>query len=117
METENKKSLKEKADDLKWWAKCKCTDAKIWCKNHKAEIITLAPVLISGTIELVKIVAKKGTVKEEQHLKDEYIYDRSNGHYYELRRKIKSSEWQMIDHRKREGEMLGDILQDMRLLK
>jgi hypothetical protein len=56
-------------------------------------------------------------VKQEAHLKDEYIYDRSNGHYYELRRKIKSSEWQMIDQRKREGEMLGDILQDMRLLK
>ena len=77
----------------------------------------MVPVLVSGTIELVKIVAKSKNTGEEKRLKENYIYDRSAGHYYELKRQPTASEWMSIDHRKSDGEMLGDILDDMRILK
>lgn len=95
----------------------KLQKAKDFWNNHKKEICTLLPVFIGAGIELVKIAAKRSVMREEQHLKDDYIYDRSMGHYYELRRKPNSSEWIQIDQRKQEGETLGCILQDMGMLK
>jgi hypothetical protein len=117
MEENYKETLGDKLNKIEDRARWKFSDAKEWRKNHKAEIITLTPVLISAAVELIKIAAKRGTINEERHLKDNYVYDRSAGHYLEVRRKPKSSEWLMIDQRRREGEVLGDILQDMRLLK
>lgn len=100
-------------DKVKW----KIQDAKDWCHEHKEVVIALAPCMIGGAVELIKVMARKGNINEEKRLKDNYVYDRSVGHYYELRRKPKNSEWVQIDHRKGLGEPLGDILQDMRLLK
>jgi hypothetical protein len=112
-----KRSFKEKIDDLKWDAKQKYYRTKDWCRDHTTEAVGLATVLISGSIELIRVVSKNKNNKEEKQLKENYIYDRSAGHYYELKRQPKSSEWLMIDHRKAEGECLGDILSDMRILK
>jgi hypothetical protein len=117
MEENYKETLGDKLNKIGDHARWKFSDAKEWCNNHKAEIISLTPVLVSAAVELTKIAAKRGTINEERHLKDDYIYDRSMGHYWELRRKPKQSEQLMIDQRRREGEPLGGILQDMRLLK
>lgn len=77
----------------------------------------LGPVLVTGVVELVKITSRNARVDEERQLKERYIYDRRTGHYYALRRKLRSSEWIEIDERKRSGESLGVILRDMRVLK
>lgn len=98
-------------------AKRRFEDVKDYCSEHKEVVIALAPCVIGGAVEMVKVIARKGNINEEKRLKDNYIYDRSAGHYYELRRKPKNSEWVQIDHRKQLGESLGDILNDMRLLK
>lgn len=91
---------------------------KEWCSDNKEAIIALAPTLIAGSIELIKIAARKGYVAEEKRLKDNYIYDRMNGHYYELCRKPTVKEWLMIDERRNRGfESVGNILLDMKLLK
>lgn len=114
---EEKKTLQERLEDAKLEMKWRYQLAREWCSKHKAEIVVFGPVIISGVVEVIKITTKKHNVNEEKRLKDNYIYDRSQGHYYELRRKLKSSEWLLIDQRKREGESLGQILQDMRVLK
>lgn len=103
-------TFKEKAQ-VKW------DNFKCWCSDHKEQIVVFGPVIIGGVVEVIKIAAKRGNVNEEKNLKERYIYDRSQGHYYELKRKPKSSEWIQIDQRKSEGEHLGNILRDMRLLK
>ena len=72
---------------------------------------------MGGIIEIAKISTKRYTVNEEKALKERYIYDRSTGHYYEMKRKPKSSEWLQIEQRKQNGETLGWILNDMKLLK
>lgn len=108
---EVKVSLKARAEQM-FYA------TKEWCSDNKETIIALAPTLIAGSIELIKIAVKWSYVKEEKHLKENYIYDRLNGHYYELSKKPTSKEWLMIDERKNRGfESVGNILLDMGLLK
>lgn len=108
---------KQKWENLKNDAKRKYYQTVDWCKDNKEASIVLGTVLVKGTVEMIKITSRSGRIREEQRLKDRYIYDHSSGHYYELRRKLRSSEWVEIDLRKRNGESLGAILRDMRVLK
>ena len=50
-------------------------------------------------------------------MKDLYCYDRSLGHYWRLRRELSNKEWLEIDQRKKNGERLADILDEMKVLK
>lgn len=88
-----------------------------WCKDHKEVIIVFGPIILGGGIEIGKMIAKRELFLDEKALKERFIYDRKKGHYYEMTRKPKGSEWIQIDHRIDYGEMLGDILSDMKLLK
>ena len=117
MEVEERKSLKKWFEEKSERAKWKVQDAIDWCREHKEAIIVFGPVIMGGIIEIAKISTKRHTVSEEKALKERYVYDRSTGHYYELRRKPKGSEWLQIEQRKQNGETLGWILNDMRLLK
>lgn len=114
---EEKKTLKEWIDEKTDFAKWKFHEAKEWCKQNKGVIVLIAPPIIGGFIEIIKISTKNHVVNEEKSLKERYIYDHSAGHYYELKRKPKNSEYLQIDQRKQNGETLGEILSDMRLLK
>lgn len=114
---EEKKTFKEWLDEKSDMAKWKLHCAVEWCKEHKETVIVFGPVILGGIIEIIKISNKRHVVNEEKALKERYIYDRSTGHYYELKRQPKSREWLMIEQRKRNGETLGWILNDMRLLK
>lgn len=113
---EEKKSFKEKVNRMQELAKEKLNIAVEWSKDHKEMIAVFGPVVIGGAIEILKIATKRHTVNEEKALKERFVYDRSNGHYYELKRQPKSSEWMQIEQRKQNGETLGWILNDMRLL-
>lgn len=112
-----KKTFKEWLDEKSDWTKCKLHCAVERCKEHKETVIVFGPVIMGGIIEICKISTKRHVVNEEKALKERYIYDRSTGHYYELKRQPKSREWLMIEQRKKNGETLGMILNDMRLLK
>lgn len=114
---EEKKTMKEKLEEMKKWLWYKYDDGKRWVIRNKEALVIVAPVLISGVVEIVKVSTKRGNIREERRLKDMYIYDSSNRHYYELRRKLKSKEWIQIDERRSHGEPLYQILQDMRVLK
>lgn len=117
MENVDMRSNKEKLAALKWRAKEKFEEAKKWVEENKQLVVVMGPVVAGGIIELIKISTRRHTVNEERALKERFIYDRAGGHYYELRRQPKQSEWLMIEERKMHGESLGMILQDMRLLK
>lgn len=92
--------------------------AKQWCLENKEFVIAVAPAVIGGAVELLKMTVKKGYLNEEKRLKSNYIYDRENGHYYELCRKPQSSEWLKIDRMREVSDApLGVILNDMKLLK
>lgn len=114
---DEQKTLKERFDEIKTKVKAKGLEIGSWCSAHKESLIVIVPVAMTSGIELIKVIAKSHNQKEERRLKENFIYDRTNGHYFELKRTPKQSEWSRIDIRKMSGEYLGDILSDMRLLK
>lgn len=76
--------------------------------------VTPAIVAITGA---VKSVNRRAIVKTEKESKENYCYDRSLGHYWELERKLSNSDWLEINKRRDCGEKLADILADMKVLK
>lgn len=108
----DKKSTKFKA-----WMKNRWTDMTCWVSDHKTEIMVVAPVVIGGIATTAKVVGKNVNLQKEQRLKEKFVYDTSLGHYWELKQKLSNSQWTEIERRRAQGETLGQILNDMRVLK
>ena len=85
--------------------------------RNKEVIITVVPIGITGVTTIVKVVGRRINLRKSEELKDLYCYDRSLGHYWRLRRELSNKEWLEIDKRKRNGEKLSDILDEMKVLK
>lgn len=114
---ELKKKIKIKKWELKnWWHDRKLEAKQFWNENREYLVILIPVVLASGE-KVFKEVKRERQLKEERDLKERFIYDMSLKCYYELRRKPKPQEYLEIERRKRNGESLGKILSDMRLLK
>ena len=103
---EFKENLKQKANDVKWWL-----------KDNKEMVMVFGPAVIAGVSTVVKTVGKHINLRKEENLKDLYCYDRSLGHYWQLRRELTNKEWLEIDARKKNGERLADILEELKVLK
>ncbi|MBO7450966.1 MAG: hypothetical protein J6U54_11435 [Clostridiales bacterium] len=95
-----------------------------WCSNNKELAVILIPAgigvgtaLVKGGIHITKGIIRSHNLKKEEVLKDMYCYDRSLGHYWELRRKLTNDEWISIENRRKQGERLADILEDLQVLK
>lgn len=113
------KNYYEVKDDMKKKAQGVFQVVKEWCSENKEVIIALAPTMIAGSIELIKIAVKGSYVKEEKRLKDMYIYDRTSGHYYELCRKPTNKEWLAFEEIRFRNlnARTGEILKQMGLIK
>lgn len=88
-----------------------------WINNYKEILVVFIPIAIKGVTTVYKVVGKTRNLHKQEQLKDLYCYDRSLGHYWKLRRELTNKEWLEIDRRKKSGERLSDILEDMRVLK
>lgn len=95
----------------------KIQNGKEWIVRNKEVVITLTPVIIGGVTTVSKVVGKRINLRKQENLKDLYCYDRSLGHYWRLRRELTNKEWLEIDQRKKNGERLSDILEQMKVLK
>lgn len=114
----NEKTIRERFDDFKTGMRNKWYRTCDWCRANQEVLVLTVPIAVGGAFELAKTIVKSKSTSDEKALKERYIYDRSNGHYYECKRKIKNHEWAEIDARHSiSGEPIGNILQDMRLLK
>ena len=101
----------------KAWVREKVRAAKDFVTDNKEVFVIAVPALIGLGKLVTKSVDKTINLRKEEHLKNEYCYDRSLGHYWELRRKLTNREWLEIDERKKNGEKLSDILKSLRVLK
>lgn len=95
-----------------------------WIDNNKEMLLILGPAAIGLTTVIIKtgVGAIKAGVRRidmhtEKKIKDHYCYDRSLGHYWRLRRELSNQEWTEIDKRKKNGERMADILNDLHVLK
>lgn len=111
-----KLSWKIQYQQLKAEAKVKAKKAWVWIVDNNEVSLPLIGMAIGGGVKLAKYHRYKKRINKEEELKDLYCYDRSLGHYWKLRRKLTNAEWLEINERKANGENLGDILRDMRVL-
>ena len=88
-----------------------------WISNNKEVVLLVGPSLLACTTAGIKAVSKHVNLHKEQDLKDLYCYDRSLGHYWRLRRELTNAEAVQIDKRKKNGEGLADILDELKVLK
>ena len=95
-----------------------------WFIDNKEIVLVLGPAVIglaTGVIKIGTNIIKAGArhinVRAEERVKEHYCYDRSLGHYWALRRKLTNKEWIEIDARKKNGERMADILNDLHVLK
>lgn len=88
-----------------------------WCGEHTE---VAAGGFIAG-LGLVTAGIKAAGRAHSKHMdlmsKDLRCYDNSLGRYWVLKRKLTNRDWLEIDRRKSHGERLGDILDDLRVLK
>ena len=119
MEVVNMKDIKREARKraIKEKANSKIQKGKDWVVRNKEAVITLTPIVIGGITTVAKVVGKHVNLHKQEDLKDLYCYDRSLGHYWKLRRELTNQEWLEIDKRKKNGERLSDILDELKVLK
>ena len=83
-------------------------------------VIAAAPLVITTGDIVTNIVNKASMVAErraEKNRRERSLYDRSEMHYWNLKRKLTNKDWAAIYKAKGEGKRLGDILKEMKLLK
>ena len=91
--------------------------ASDWWDRNKVYVAVAAPVAGKVMLETIKAFRRNHVARIELRNKDLRLYDTSLGHYWELRRKLNNSDWVTINRRRNLGESLGDILEEMRVLK
>lgn len=97
---------------------------KEWFTRNLGTILTVTPIavgavtaIVGKTTNLLRVAHRRSMIEKEQKLKDLYCYDRSLGHYWQLKRKLSNSDWVVINQRRSKGDSLADILADMDVLK
>ena len=68
---------------------------------HRQEILIFGPIIIGGVISVIKKGITRRNILLSEKLKTRYIYDRSLGFYYELRRKPTANQLLEIEARSR----------------
>ena len=90
---------------------------KNWCVENPEEALMIGGVIVGAVGYIGKAAIKNVNLRKAEAVKNLYCYDRSLGHYWELKRKLSNQEWVLIDQRKKNGERLADILASMNVLK
>lgn len=112
---------KRKAKDVKCEAKTKlrvkAEELRDWRRDHPDEFLAVTTIAIPGVLAIGKAAAKRSNFKKQEELKENYCYDPSLGHYWELKRKLSNREWAEIERRRNNGEPYWAILSSMRVLK
>lgn len=107
---------RKKAARREWIAEKKEKAKKFVCE-HKQEILAASIVVGGVALKGAKLLIKAHNLGKEEELKNRYVYDRSLGHYWKLRRELDNQEWVEIEQRRKNGERLGDILNELKVLE
>lgn len=91
-------------------------DIRDWCVANKEAAVILIPILAKCTLSAIRQMRYSSQKKDAEDLRNLYIYDRSLGQYWRLRREMTTSERLELERRKAAGEQIGAILADMRLI-
>lgn len=97
--------------------KQKAIAAANWTIDNLGTILVVAGMLAPVVTTVARTAGRSINLHKEENLKKLYCYDTSLGHYWRLKRSLKNSDWTKIDKRRRNGESLAQILEDLKVLK
>ena len=114
-------------EKVKGWTKEKLEDAKVavdvkmwqlgeWTKEHPEQAATILCTAVGAIGVILKRIDRNARIRKEAALKERYIYDRSLGSYWNLKRRPTQTERLKIERLRREGLSYGQILSQMNLL-
>lgn len=90
----------------------KINKIKNWViENPQASISIISSIALLLRASQSLVVSQR--VYSERHRKDYTYYDRSSGHRWKLRRKLNNTDRAIIDHRKKNGDEVFNILSDL----
>ena len=118
METYDDRNFKEKVNSWLEDRKRDLDQFRIWACANPDKAVTLGVAAITAGAAATRSIAAAKNRKEAKRLKDRMVYERRGGLglYYETKRKMNNKEKDELSRRVREGEMVGDVLQDMKLI-
>lgn len=109
------KEMKKAERKQKW--RRRLQKAGEWWDDNKQYVVVGLPVAAGLLGKGIQVLGKRHNLKLEERNKDCRCYDPSLGHYWELKRKLTNDDWVKINRRKNSGEALGDILNELHVLK
>lgn len=103
--------------NLKLKARLKYLKIRSFCLENKEFVSVAVPLIVGSSIKICKYVSKRKNIKKQEDLKERYIYDRSEGHYWELKRPLRTDEWAYVSKERAKGRSYADILLSLKVLK
>lgn len=95
-----------------------------WFENNQELGMIIVPAIVAaglagvrGAINITRSAVVTHRENKIEKTKSLRVFDRSAGHYWNLKRALTNDEWQNIERRKASGEKLIDILEELRVLK
>ena len=88
-----------------------------WCKENKEILVIALPAVAAGFAGICKLGGKMIDAHKVHNHQNLTCYDRSLGHYWQLKRELSNDEWVAIEKRRKRGERLADILTELKVLK
>lgn len=111
------KKTKRKLGDAAYDAKIKTKAFIEICKENKEQTIAIAAIVVPAITETIKMVARANNKREDNDHRKLEIWDPVEGHWWKLRRELRTSEYLELEQRVKDGESRGEVLEDMGVLK
>ena len=115
----DKTLLRFKVENAKRKVKEKVRNVGEWVSAHPMEttaILTGVGYAAKATVKIATSHNTKVAAKTAERSKEMYWYDPSLGHYWKLRRPLTTGESIEVSKRRANGESLGAILEELRVL-
>lgn len=111
-----KDKIKEKAKKAKTELDWQMYRVEEWAKANPYEAATVGVAFFGAVVEIGRRIDRNARVRREAMLKNRFIYDRSLGSYWKLRRAPTQSEMLKIERLRKSGMSYGDILTRLKLI-
>lgn len=96
--------------------KIACHAVVEFAKEYPLQFATMLMAAAGGGMKLMRRHDQKQAMKFEETKRERQIYDRSEGHYWTMKRQPTPEQWGEIRYRKSHGEGYYYILKDMGLM-
>lgn len=117
MDTIDIRSPKQKIRDAGKAVTRKLSQGWDWVKENKELVAITLPVASTAIFGSVKLIGRAVNNHKAEVIKNQYIYDPRLGIYWPTKRALSGAEKLEYSRRYKEGEVGGEILRQMKILK